>query len=146
MKITYKCDYALKVVLDLSLHYNRELVRSRALARRIDVPVKFLEQVLMELKKGGIIESKRGKVGGYLLSKSPSEITVGQIVRIIEGSIEPISCVNENYSNCIEIERCVFKRLWQRVFQAQSAIVDNTTFKQLVLQESKEWQGLTYSI
>ena len=74
MKITYKGDYALKAILDLALHYDQELVSSHDLAKRIDAPIKFLEQVLRELKNGGFIESRRGNIGGYRLSRPPADI------------------------------------------------------------------------
>jgi len=81
MKITYRGDYALKAVLDLALHYGTEAITIHDIAQRIDAPVKFMEQILLDLKKGGFIESRRGKVGGYLLSRSPEKITVGEVVR-----------------------------------------------------------------
>ena len=93
MKITYKGDYALKAVLDLAVYYGNEAVTINDIAKRIDAPVKFLEQVLLDLKKGGFVESRRGKIGGYLLSKAPGKITVGEVIRFIDGPIEPISCV-----------------------------------------------------
>ncbi|MBF0503814.1 MAG: Rrf2 family transcriptional regulator [Candidatus Omnitrophica bacterium] len=146
MKLTYKGDYALKAVLDLALHYGEELVTSHDLARRIDAPVKFFEQVLMELKRGGIIQSRRGNVGGYLLSKSPSEITVGDVVRIIEGPIEPIACVKDGYASCVDINKCVFRNIWQRVYEATSDIIDHVTFEDLALQVKNSQKALTYSI
>ncbi len=146
MKLTYKGDYALKAILDLALHYDRELVTSHALAKRIDAPVNFLEQVLLELKKGGIIQSRRGKVGGYLLSRPPARITVGEVVRLIDGPIEPISCVQPNYSNCADIKKCIFRNIWQRVFKATSDIIDNITFEDLVTQVHAHQQVLAYSI
>ena len=146
MKLTYKGDYALKAVLDLALHYGQDPVTSHDLAKRIDAPVKFFEQVLTELKKGGIIESRRGNEGGYLLSKSPSKITVGDIIRIIEGPIEPIACVKENYANCTDVNRCVFRNIWQKVYQATSDIIDHVTFEDLMAQVKGQQQIATYSI
>jgi len=134
MKITYKGDYALKAVLDLALNYNVELVTTQDLAKRIDAPSKFLEQVLLELKKGGLIESRRGSIGGYKLSKSPDRITMGDVVRLIDGDIEPISCIKDKYSNCADKGRCVFKGIWKKVSQATSEIIDNVTFEELVSQ------------
>jgi len=148
MKITYKGDYALKAVLDLALHYGKkeELVTAHDLAARIDAPVKFFEQVLMELKKGGVIQSKRGNEGGYLLSKAPSQITVGEVLRLIDGPIEPIACVKECYTECVNMDGCVFKSIWQRVYKATTDIIDHITFEDLVSQVNSKQNILTYSI
>jgi Rrf2 family cysteine metabolism transcriptional repressor len=145
MKLTFKGDYALKAVLDLALHYN-EVVTSHDLAQRIDAPIKFLEQVLLELKKGGIVQSRRGNIGGYLLSRPPAQITVGDVVRVIEGPIEPIACVNEEYANCADLKKCVFKQIWQKVNRATTNIIDNVTFEDLVLQVNAGQPVLAYSI
>ena len=146
MKVTFRGDYALKAVLDLALHYNTELVTGHDLAKRIDAPIKFLEQVLLDLKKGGFVESRRGNVGGYMLSKAPALITAGEVIRFIEGPIEPISCIQEKYSNCSDVQRCVFKKMWHKVAQATSDIIDHVTFEELVSQVNAERQVLAYSI
>jgi Rrf2 family transcriptional regulator, cysteine metabolism repressor len=146
MKITYKGDYALKAMLDLALHYNQGVVTINDLAQRIDAPVKFLEQVLSELKKGGFVESKRGKVGGYLLSRPPVAITLGEVVRFIDGPLEPISCVKDGYAHCRDINKCVFEKVWRKVYQATSDIVDNINFEELVIQSNAGKEVLEYSI
>ena len=146
MKLTYKGDYALKAVLDLALHYNKELVISHDLAARIDAPIKFLEQVLMDLKKGGFVESKRGNIGGYLLSRPPAQITVGEVIRFIDGPIEPISCVRDGYSKCVDINKCVFKKMWQKISKATSDVIDNVTFEELVSQFNAEQKMFIYHI
>jgi Rrf2 family transcriptional regulator, cysteine metabolism repressor len=146
MKITFKGDYALKAVLDLAIHYNKELVTGNELAKRIDAPVKFLEQVLLDLKKGGFIESRRGNIGGYFLFRSPAKITVGEVIRFIEGPIEPLPCVNQGYTNCKDIRKCVFKKIWKDVSQATSNIVDKITFEDLAAQVKTIDQAVEYSI
>jgi Rrf2 family protein len=146
MKITFRGDYALKAVLDLALHYGKELVTIHDIAKRIDAPAKFLEQVLLELKRGGFIESRRGKVGGFLLSKAPDKITVGDVLRFVEGSIEPIACVKERYSSCRDIYKCAFRKIWQNVYKATSDIVDSITFQDLVLQAGVAQRASEYSI
>ena len=146
MKITYKGDYALKALLDLALHYDQGVSTINDVAKRIDAPVKFLEQVLLDLKKGGFVESKRGNVGGYQLAKDPSSITIGQVVRCIEGPIEPIACVEKGYSNCVDLHKCVFKNIWQKVAHATSSIIDNISFSNLVSQINQEENVLAYSI
>ena len=146
MKVTYRGDYALKAVLDLALHHEKELVTIHDMAKRIDAPVKFLEQVLLELKRGGFVESRRGKVGGFLLSKSPDKITVGEVIRFVDGSTDPIACVKHGYSACRDVYRCVFKNIWKDVAKATSDIIDNITFEDLAVQAGAAGQVLEYSI
>lgn len=146
MKISYKGDYALKAMLDLSLQYNVGLVSSRDMAVRIDAPIKFLEQVLAELRKGNFIESKRGNAGGYKLVKDPKNITLGDVVKHIDGPIEPIACVNDTYLDCKENHCCVLKSVWRKVHKATTDIVDSVTFEDLVIEKNKNDQFLEYSI
>lgn len=146
MKITYKGDYALKALLDLALHYDQGVSTINDVAKRIDAPVKFLEQVLLDLKKGGFVESKRGNVGGYQLSKDPSAITIGQVVRYIDGPIEPIACVEKGYSNCIDLRKCVFKNIWFKVTQATLGIIDHVNFADLAAQINCKQDAAVYVI
>ncbi|MBF0522015.1 MAG: Rrf2 family transcriptional regulator [Candidatus Omnitrophica bacterium] len=146
MKITYKGDYALKAVLDLAKNYNQGLLTINDIATHIDAPIKFLEQVLLELKRGGFVESRRGNVGGYLLARSPAEITVGDVVRFVDGPTEPIACVKEGYSQCGDVYKCVFRKIWQDVSQATSDIIDNINFEQLALQLDAEQKVIAYAI
>jgi Rrf2 family protein len=146
MRITYRGDYALKAVLDLALFYDKGLVTIHEMAKRIDAPVKFLEQILLDLKKGNFVESRRGKVGGFLLARPPREITMGQVVRFVDGPIEPIACVKHGYTQCHDTARCIFRNIWQDVAEATSAIVDHVTFAQLVEEVHSKEQALAYSI
>lgn len=145
MKITYRGDYALKALLDLAINYGT-LVTIHELAARTQTPIKFLEQVLLDLKRGGFVESRRGKIGGYLLARQPSQIRIGEVVRFIEGPLEPISCLEEHYSGCSDIYKCVFRRIWQEVSRATSEIVDNITFQDLANQAQVSTQSLVYQI
>lgn len=146
MRITYKGDYALKALLDLALHYNSGLVTIHDIAKRIDAPIKFLEQVLLDLKHGGFVESKRGKIGGYILARPPREIKLGEVVRFIDGPIEPVSCIDEGYAACTDTYKCVFRRVWQKVYLATSDIIDHITFEDLALQAGKASEVLSYII
>lgn len=146
MRLTYKGDYALKTILDLALHYDKGLVTIHELAKRADIPIKFLEQVLLDLKRGGFVDSRRGKVGGYLLAKAPSKIKVGEIIRFIDGPLEPIACVEKKYSGCNDIYKCVFRKIWQEVTEATSKIVDNITVEDLVNRIKSAQKTLAYSI
>jgi Rrf2 family protein len=146
MKISYRGDYALKAVLDLALHYNQGVVTIPDLARRADVPVKFLEQVLLDLKKGGFVDSRRGINGGYLLARHPKSIKLGGVIRFIDGPIEPIACVEKGYAGCNNIYNCVLRKVFQEVTAATADILDRVTFEDLADQASAAKEGLVYSI
>jgi Rrf2 family protein len=146
MHITYKGDYALKAVLDLAINYGRDVVTINEMADHIDAPVKFLEQVLLELKKGGFVESRRGKIGGYLLSRPPDKITVGEVVRFIDGPIEPIACACRDYTNCEDVYKCVFRKIWQDVTHATANIIDSVTFEKLAFELNARQNAPAYFI
>ncbi|MDD5432584.1 MAG: Rrf2 family transcriptional regulator [Candidatus Omnitrophica bacterium] len=146
MRLTYKGDYALKTILDLALHYGEKPVTIHQLAKRADIPIKFLEQILLQLKRAGFVESRRGKVGGYLLFKHPSKITLGEVVRFIDGPVEPIICVQHNYKGCRDLNKCVFRKIWQKVSESTSKIIDNITFDDLVKENKKGNSSFIYQI
>lgn len=146
MRITYKGDYALKAVLDLTLHYSQEVVTIHDLAKHADIPIKFLEQVLLDLKRGGFVVSRRGKIGGYLLGRAPSQIKLGEIIRFIDGPIEPIICIDKKYSGCNDIHKCVFRKIWQEVAQSTSKIIDSITFEDLANQVKSQKEKIVYQI
>ncbi len=137
MKITYKGDYALKAIFHLALKYEdgEEGVMSiTELARLGDMPMKFLEQILLILRKGGFVKSKRGASGGFSLARPPKDITVGEVIRFIEGPIGPISCIEkESYRGCKDFASCIFRGVWKEVRDAISVVVDTLTFEELVL-------------
>ncbi|MDD3906010.1 MAG: Rrf2 family transcriptional regulator [Candidatus Omnitrophica bacterium] len=137
MKITYKGDYALKALFQLALHYNEgeEGVMSiNDIAGSGDMPVKFLEQILLTLRRGNFVKSRRGINGGFILARSPREITIGEVVRFMEGPIEPIACVqDEYYKGCKDTASCIFRDVWREVRDAISAVVDTVTFEDMVM-------------
>ena len=137
MKITYRGDYALKAIFQLALRHYEEgdgIMSISDIARRGDMPTKFLEQILLALRKGGLVKSKRGIKGGFSLARNAKDITVGEVVRFIEGPIEPISCVKEDkYKGCKDMASCIFREVWQEVALATSKVVDNLTLADLIL-------------
>ncbi|MDD5136381.1 MAG: Rrf2 family transcriptional regulator [Candidatus Omnitrophica bacterium] len=140
MKITYKGDYALKAILQLALKYSEGQVASiNEIATSGDMPTKFLEQILLLLKKGGFVKAKRGVNGGFYLARPPAKITIGEVVRFIEGPIEPISCVGEDcYKGCKDITSCMFRDVWKEVSAAISVVVDTVTFEDLVVKHKEK--------
>jgi len=133
MQITYKGDYSLKTILYLATQYNKNVVTIHELSEKLDIPVKFLEQILLELKRGGFVDSRRGINGGYYLVKPPKDIKVGDVVRFVDGPIEPIACANKNktYRGCRDINKCVFRDMWVKVAESISNVIDNVTFEDL---------------
>lgn len=147
MQITYKGDYSLKAILYLATQYNKGIVTISDLAKKLDIPVKFLEQILLELKRGGFVESKRGVKGGYYLVKSPKDIKVGDVIRFVDGPIEPIACANKKkaYKGCSDIYHCAFRDIWLKVTESTSNIVDNITFQDLC-PKFKKRENISYCI
>jgi Rrf2 family transcriptional regulator, cysteine metabolism repressor len=131
MNISVKGEYALHAVFDLALQRPGEPVKIADIARRQQIPQKFLELILAGLKQGGFVESRRGAEGGYLLAKPADSITVGQVIRFMEGS---------RNGKPKESTRNPFAALWQSVDSAVSQVVDQTTFADLARQW-REKQG-----
>ena len=150
MKITYKGDYALKAILDLAIHAG-EVACIEEIAKREDIPEKFLEQILLMLKKGGFVKSKRGRAGGYYLARQPKDITMGEVIRYMEGPIEPISCIlKKGGTHCDFASQCIFRDVFLDVSKCISAKIDSLTFADLkerhLKKLAKESKYLSYSI
>lgn len=137
MKITYKGDYALKALLQLALSHgspDEGVLSITEISKRGDMPTKFLEQILLGLRRGGFVKSRRGASGGFLLARHPKDITIGEIIRFVEGPIEPIACVEKgSYARCNDIKSCIFRDLWKEIRDAISVVVDTVTFEELAL-------------
>jgi len=125
MNISVKAEYALHAIFDLALQKPGEPIRIADIARRQKIPQKFLELILSGLKQGGFVESRRGAEGGYLLARLPQQITVGDVIRYMEGSKSMKSVTKRSASD-------PFLETWQRVDQATSLVLDQTTFAELV--------------
>ena len=101
MKLSKKSEYGLRALLDLTQVYGKETLQRQQIAERQHIPVEFLEQILLALKRAGLLASRRGIKGGYTLIKSPDEITLGQVIRILDGPLAPIPCVSKTaYQKC----------------------------------------------
>lgn len=130
MRISTKGDYATRALQDLAMHYERGPVAVEKIAGRQGLPVRYLEQLLLKLKRAGFLLSKRGVNGGYSLAKPPARITLGDILRAVDRSIEAIYCV-ERPQECAHGTDCVLRDVWSEVGRAVSAIVDHTTLQDL---------------
>jgi|HubBroStandDraft_1064217.scaffolds.fasta_scaffold77825_2 Rrf2 family cysteine metabolism transcriptional repressor len=130
MRVTAKGEYATQAVLHLSLQYP-EVVTIHEIAQRHHIPLKYLEQILLELKRGGILESRRGVRGGYTLARTPAEISVGAVLRVVDGAFAESSCVHKEAMGgvCVEGESCGLKQTWKDVQGAVEKILFATSFE-----------------
>lgn len=135
MKISTRGRYALRLMLDLALSDNDRPIRIKEIACRQGISDKYLEQIISILNKARFVRSVRGPQGGYLLTKSPNEYTVGMILRLTEGSMAPVECVDEELTTCDKRDSCVTSIVWRRLNDAISSVIDSITLADLV-----EWQ------
>lgn len=132
MKISRKGEYALKALIELAINYDRGITVTliNDVAQRKEIPQKYLEQILLNLKNDGILVSKRGVGGGYMLSRPPESISLGQIIRAVEGSLAPLNCVSASSPmNCPDEASCGLYSVMLEVSNAVSSILDNTSLK-----------------
>lgn len=133
MKISTKGRYALRLMLDLALNQKGdEPVQIKEIAARQDISNKYLEQIISILNKAGYVRSIRGPQGGYLLARKPEEYTVGMILRLTEGSMAPVSCLEFEENNCNRKDGCVTLLLWQKLDEAIRGVIDSVTLADLV--------------
>ena len=134
--ISKKTKYGLHALIYLSQKYNKGPVLIADLASEENIPKKFLELILLELKNHRLLESKKGKGGGYQLAKDPKEIKLGQIVRILDGPLAPVSCVSEvaykRCKECMDEDSCGIRLVMKDVRDAMSNILDKTSLEDVV--------------
>ena len=144
MRVSTRGRYALRLMLDLAMNNTGEPVRLKDVAKRQEISEKYLEQIISILNKAGFVKSVRGPAGGYSLKRKPEEYTVGMILRLTEGSLAPVACVEEGVENCPKAETCVTLTVWQQLNDAINQVVDNITLADLV--ERSEEMSDFYSI
>jgi len=127
MRITKKGEYALRALVNLALNYKKGMRQIQDIVRKEDIPEKFLEQILVTLKNAGFIQSKRGIGGGYFLSKSPDEISVGEVIRLIDGPLAPLGCVSTEHVDCPKEITCGIRSVMLDVTNATTEILDRVT-------------------
>lgn len=145
MRISTRGRYALRMMLDLALHNSGEYITLKDISARQEVSVKYLEQIVSVLSKAGMLKSVRGPSGGYKLTKSPEQYTVGDILRVTEGSLAPVACLDSPQNDCPRAEICATLGFWQELYDAVRGVVDKTTLADLadrVLQSN----GMDYII
>jgi Rrf2 family transcriptional regulator, cysteine metabolism repressor len=132
MKVSTRAEYGIRALIDLARHYGEGPVQSHDIARRQGLPEPYLNQLMTVLRRAGLVHSKRGPSGGHVLARSPEKITVGEAFLILEGSVAPWLCVEEEDAHCIYAPGCGLRPVWQAVKAATEEVLNRTTLANLV--------------
>ena len=138
MKLSTKGRYGLRAMIDLAVHGERDAVSIASIAARQQISESYLEQLIPKLRKAGFISSVRGAGGGYVLAKPAEEISVGDVLRALEGNLDPVDCAGlPGASGCEGSDSCVTKYVWQKINESVNHTVDGIFLSELI-EESKE--------
>ena len=132
MQISTKGRYALRLMLDLAVHNTGELVKIKDISARENISEKYLEQIISSLKKAGYVKSLRGAQGGYMLAREPETYTVGTILRLTEGSMKPVACLEDEINQCPRASECLTLSFWQGLADTIDYYVDSVTLEDLI--------------
>lgn len=134
MRLSMKSDYALRALFHLVDHYGQAPVSIREIAERNDIPKRFLEQIMIDLRHCGWVRSVAGRDGGYALAVDPEELTMGQVVRHFDGQLAPIACVSSShYERCSQESRCRFRRVMLDIRNFTARLMDKATLASVAL-------------
>lgn len=133
MKLSNRSQYGVRALFDIAYYSDGRMVQINEISRRQGIPRRFLEQIFFVLKKSGIIDSARGPKGGYSLRRPPEEVTVGEVIRVLEGPIEPVPCttMEQDGSVCNYIDKCVTRMVWKEAGDLLSRYFDSITLQDL---------------
>jgi Rrf2 family transcriptional regulator, cysteine metabolism repressor len=131
--VSQKCQYAIRAVFELAMRQNQGPIKISDIAEAQDIPLRFLQVILNQLKRAGFVQSMRGSEGGYLIARQPDKVMVGEIVEFIDGPLVPVTCMTERaFRDCALLGNCVFIGMWRRAAKAVSDVYDLTSFQDLV--------------
>jgi len=134
MKLTLRGEYTLRALVVLGLQYQQGIVRIQTISEQQNIPKRFLEQILNDLKSACVVESKRGVAGGYRLAQAPDQVTLAHVIRHMEGALAPVSCVSERFyekCSCPDEARCGIRSVMKEVRDAIAKILENFTVADL---------------
>lgn len=133
MKVSTKGRYGIRALVDLAVYGCKNHVTLRSIAERQNISESYLERLIAELRKAGIVKSIRGAYGGYKLSQSPDRIIIGEVLRVLEGSLAPVDCVIENNTEkCKNHEDCMTRILWKKIRDSINGVIDKMTLQDLI--------------
>lgn len=145
MKISTKGRYALRMLLDLAENQDEGYIALKDIAERQNISKKYLEQIVPMLNRAGLLKTNRGYQGGYMLAKNPEEYTVGEILRVTEGSLAPVSCLEQTPNECPRAAKCPTLFVWNGLLKAIEEYLDNISLKDIE-EHSSSMSGDNYSI
>ena len=134
MKLSQRGEYALRALLVLGMNHGPEVVRIREIAQQQNIPRRFMEQIMNDLKSAGFVQSRRGVAGGYRLQRDPAEISLADIIRHLEGPLAPVGCVSVNYyqrCSCPDEAKCAIRSVMQEVRDAIVSALEGVTVSHL---------------
>ena len=148
MLVSTKGRYALRIMIDLAEHQRDGYIPLKETAGRQGISEKYLEQIIAILNKAGFVKSTRGAQGGYRLSRDPAEYTVGQILRLTEGSLNPVPCLDScgGEVDCLRYDTCETVEVWKQLADAINGVVDNVTIADLAEKHAKRMESMNYMI
>lgn len=135
MKITTKGRYALRVMIDLAQHEGEGYISLKEIAKRQGISMKYLESIVSLLNKAGELSSQRGKDGGYKLIRPASEYTIAQILKLSEGSLTPVACLDYGTDNCEKSADCITLPMWRKLDGVIEEYLDSVTLENLIKRE-----------
>lgn len=138
MNITTKGRYALRVMLDLARHPDEGFVSLKTVSERQEISMKYLELIVSSLKKAELVESSRGKEGGYRLNRSPADYSVGEILRCLEDNLAPVACIKDGDVQCEKAAACVTLPMWRELDGITNAYLDGVSLEDLLT--GQKWQ------
>ncbi|MGN0243491.1 MAG: RrF2 family transcriptional regulator [Lachnospiraceae bacterium] len=145
MKISTKGRYALRMLLDLAEHSNDGFIALKDIAKRQGISKKYLEQIVPVLNQSNILQTNRGFQGGYKLAHAPERYTIGMILRLTEGSLAPVACLDQNPNQCERSGECATLPIWQGLYKVINDYVDSITLQD-VLDQQRELYSNDYII
>ncbi|MBQ7473342.1 MAG: RrF2 family transcriptional regulator [Oscillospiraceae bacterium] len=135
MNVTSKGRYALRVMLDLAQHPDEGYISLKTIAERQNISMKYLESIVGELKKAGLVESTRGKEGGYCLPRTSEDYSVGEILRCLEDNLAPVSCIKAGGVDCAHAGECMTLPMWMELDELTNTYLDRVTLQDLITGE-----------
>ena len=135
MNVTSKGRYALRVMIDLAQHPDEGYVSLKTVAERQGISMKYLEMIVSSLKQAELVESTRGKEGGYRLSRSPADYSVGEILRCLEDNLAPVSCIKDGELQCDKAAACVTLPMWKELDELTNSYLDGVSLQDLLTGE-----------